>query len=669
MPIRYGASDGEWSLFCKELDLSSEILPVVSNPKAVISPHSSLVSLGKVPSKYDHEGFVCGFAGWAEKQSSPQEVAAWRTNEDYGICLQSRKINAFDIDVSDKNKVEEIIDFVDNFLGFKLPVRRRDNSPRALMAFSCAGETGRERFPIAEEIVEFLRAGQQFIAAGTHPSGARYEWAWRDGIGFPKLSSAIASALWTSLAAKFSTGQTQSMKPKDKPEGKPDISDPVAEFLKKSKNFLSDDGNHVAIICPFEEFHSEKNRGTSTVYMRAVEGDPESGRFRCLHAHCAGRTNEQFERALGYEPDLFAAVEGAKTGVGEGFGIEGVADKPSMPKFVLRPVCEIVARGPISWHLKGVLPKADLGVVYGASGSGKSFFILDMLFALAQGIPWRGINSAPTKIVYVCAEGLNGMSNRISAYMKEHNLKNGDLDNFKVIQERPNMLSGDWQELGKTLRTFSTEICVLDTLAQVTPGSNENSSEGMGKFIAHTAAMREVSGAMNLASHHTGKDVSKGGRGWSGLLGALDVEIEIRRDMEYRQARVSKLKDGRDDAVFGFKLKTIQLGYDKDFDEITSCVLEECEAQDTGEKSLNAKTSALGGLKGKIISEINAAGSVGLGREGLIKKMLSLGFGGEGFPSRRRWVISKSLNFLVSEGFVFSDELGMFHAADGNSDF
>lgn len=42
------------------------------------------------------------------------------------------------------------------------------------------------------------------------------------------------------------------------------------------------------------------------------------------------------------------------------------------------------------WIVRGVLPRAELAVIYGASGSGKSFFALDLAAAVARGIDWRG---------------------------------------------------------------------------------------------------------------------------------------------------------------------------------------------------------------------------------------------------------------------------------------
>jgi len=74
--------------------------------------------------------------------------------------------------------------------------------------------------------------------------------------------------------------------------------------------------------------------------------------------------------------------------------------------------------------------------------------------------------------------------------------------------------------------------------------------------------------------HHTGKDASKGLRGHSSLIAALDVAIEVRRDGSGRSWSISKSKDDTDGGVHHFELKKIILGADADGDQISSCVVE-----------------------------------------------------------------------------------------------
>ena len=58
--MNYGATPQEWAHFDVVLGLTEDLLPVVSNPNAVISPQSKMKGLGKTPSRYNRQREVAG---------------------------------------------------------------------------------------------------------------------------------------------------------------------------------------------------------------------------------------------------------------------------------------------------------------------------------------------------------------------------------------------------------------------------------------------------------------------------------------------------------------------------------------------------------------------------------------------------------------------------------
>jgi hypothetical protein len=82
------------------------------------------------------------------------------------------------------------------------------------------------------------------------------------------------------------------------------------------------------------------------------------------------------------------------------------------PRFAVIPDHQFIERIPLVWHVKGVLPKAELAVVFGSSGSGKSFVVFDMAAAIATGALWQGRKTTKGKVVFVLAEGAMGFRNR-----------------------------------------------------------------------------------------------------------------------------------------------------------------------------------------------------------------------------------------------------------------
>lgn len=230
----------------------------------------------------------------------------------------------------------------------------------------------------------------------------------------------------------------------------------------------------------------------------------------------------------------------------------------------------------VSWIVKDFLPKATLGVLFGESGSGKTFASYDLCAAVCRGIEWNGKRVTKGRVLYVVAEGVAGFVNRIKAYCHQQGITPADIDMDVISDLTPNLLEpGQITDLIKDIKKREAyDLIVMDTFAQVMPGANENSGEDVGKALAECKRIHRHTGAMVLLVHHSGKDASKGARGWSGLRAAADVELEVLRSDELRSISVTKLKDGQDGTNIGFKLHTVILGEDEDGDDITSCIVE-----------------------------------------------------------------------------------------------
>lgn len=202
---------------------------------------------------------------------------------------------------------------------------------------------------------------------------------------------------------------------------------------------------------------------------------------------------------------------------------------------------------PPGWLVKNVIPRAELVVLFGESGAGKSFLALDIAAAVARGVDWRGHRTDAGRVIYIAAEGGGGFRNRIKAYEIHHATSFAGVP-FGVIHAAPNLLQKtDVIDVCKAISAAGgADLIIVDTFAQTTPGANENAGEDVGKALAHCREMHRSTGAVVLLVHHAGKDLSRGARGWSGLRAAADAEIEVSRQGTGRLARSTKQKDGED---------------------------------------------------------------------------------------------------------------------------
>lgn len=245
-----------------------------------------------------------------------------------------------------------------------------------------------------------------------------------------------------------------------------------------------------------------------------------------------------------------------------------------VPRFNFEPVHQFSSATALPWIIKGVLPQAGLAVVYGASGSGKSFAVLDMGMAIARGLPWRGKKTKQGRVAYIAAEGADGFRKRIAAYAQHQGVDLSTVP-MTVLNAAPNLLEKqDAVDVAKGVKASGgADVIIIDTLAQTTPGANENAGEDMGKALGYCKRIHEVTGALVLLIHHSGKDATKGARGWSGVRAACDAELEVVRGEGGRALRLTKNKDGEDGLEWGFDLEVVQIGVDEDLDPITSCVV------------------------------------------------------------------------------------------------
>lgn len=319
------------------------------------------------------------------------------------------------------------------------------------------------------------------------------------------------------------------------------------------------------------------------------------------------------------------------------------------------PADEISATINTDYFIKRILPRAGLLILFGESGAGKSFVVTDMAFAIARGIPWREHRVRQARVFYVCAEGQAGLSKRIAAYKHHHQL--ATLPNFYAITDVPNLLKNDDKDLAVQIQAAGGgDLIIFDTLAQVTPGANENTSEDMGAALAHCRRLHKATGATVLLVHHTGKDATKGARGWSGMKAAVDAEVEVLRDGSDRTVKISKQKDDQDGALFPFVLRQVPLGRDEDGDEVTSCVVEHVDQPDRGAREPRGKVErVVWAVFQEIADMCDGKAPVEAVTAEAVKRLPAT----EGRRDTRRQVAKRALTALQDEGFlaISNDEL------------
>lgn len=274
---------------------------------------------------------------------------------------------------------------------------------------------------------------------------------------------------------------------------------------------------------------------------------------------------------------------------------------------------------PVEWLVESIVPKKAFVALFAPPASYKSFISLDLAEAIATGRDWMGYK-IPKKgaVLYICGEGHGGLGARVKACKIQN--KSPDGANLYIIRAQLNLRSSpeDFAELLNAINDLIAEIdeplelIILDTLMRMSGGNfNENSSEDMGGFIAQAGKLQEIYECALMVIHHSGKDVTKGLRGHSSLLGAVDTELEIQRQDSLINASdasvignailtVSKQKDGADSIQIGIEIVLVEIGSsDLGFETTTSLAIRHNQ-EIAGSNSKGNKNNAGSGMNQRL---------------------------------------------------------------------
>ena len=119
-------------------------------------------------------------------------------------------------------------------------------------------------------------------------------------------------------------------------------------------------------------------------------------------------------------------------------------------------------------------------------------------------------------------------------------------------------------------------MIVIDTFqAALGPGGSDCRPEDVSELIENVKKLLIMPGMTAIIIHHAGKDASRGARGWSGLLAALDFELEVDRDDDLRTLNITKMRDASDaQAGFCYVLQAMELGQNPYGEPVTGVYVE-----------------------------------------------------------------------------------------------
>lgn len=221
--------------------------------------------------------------------------------------------------------------------------------------------------------------------------------------------------------------------------------------------------------------------------------------------------------------------------------------------YKLLKIADILAMEDPESLIESMVPKAGMTVLFGPSGTFKSFVALDWALCVAAGVPWFGRKVQQAPVVYVAGEGLAGIKLRLDAWLHAHP-EARPAEHFHLVPNAVNLLdTDDTMRVHGALEGVRAELgqpcglLIVDTMARALVGGDENSARDVGLFIANVDEITRP--LASLVVHHTGKD-GAAERGSSALRGAADSMVKTERSAKDKRKLTLKCAKSKDAEEF-----------------------------------------------------------------------------------------------------------------------
>lgn len=308
----------------------------------------------------------------------------------------------------------------------------------------------------------------------------------------------------------------------------------------------------------------------------------------------------------------------------------------------------------VTWLVKHAIPGNSIGLLFGGSGTFKSFIALDLALHVAHGLQWLGRKTKKGPVLIVAAEGGAGLWRRIVAWHRRMGRSYDGVPVYVLPMSIDLMTDAARLTDAVSALAFIPELIVIDTLSQTFSGE-ENSSNEIAAYLRELGLwFRDSWRCTVLVVHHTGHLETERPRGSSALRSNVDFMFGVFRDEAERMATMEnqKQKDGECIDPITFSMELEHLSYDEDGDAVTSLAAS-CVAQSDALNLMRFEAERGRGGRNQLFLSMALDGM----DEKKLRQVFYDAIDGDGEKKRqaygraRKWAIKSGL-IEVAEGYI-----------------
>lgn len=318
----------------------------------------------------------------------------------------------------------------------------------------------------------------------------------------------------------------------------------------------------------------------------------------------------------------------------------------------------------VTWLVKRVIPSDSIGMLFGGSGTFKTYLALDLALHICHGLPWMGRKTKKGAVIYIAAEGGAGLWTRIQAWHLARGLDWRKAPLY-VVPVAVDLNTDAWRVVDAAqMAGVTPALVVVDTLSQTYSGE-ENSANEMAAYLRVLGTrFRALWRCAVALLHHSGHAATERPRGSSAIRANIDFLLGLHRDENELLATLSciKQKDGEQFQDATFQLSAVSLGVDADGDAVTQLAARHLSsAEEVGQAMESEGKAGRGGNNRLMLSLVQVHNGQ---PETALRKSFYTDCGADSADSRRQayhrakaWAIKAG--FLeVAEGIVIATKAG-----------
>ena len=200
---------------------------------------------------------------------------------------------------------------------------------------------------------------------------------------------------------------------------------------------------------------------------------------------------------------------------------------------------------PIEWIVESLFSVGSVSLVVGEGGSKKTWSMLDLAVCVTQGVDWLSFQTKRSAVLFLDEEsGPRRLARRLGQVLRGHNAGPETPISYVTLAGF-NFLDGqeDVNELQKLVMATGARLVIIDALADVMIGGDENSVRDVQPVFRNLRQVAETAGTAIVVIHHANKaGVYRGSTAMHAGV-ALMLKVDSRTGEQYIAFAVEKAWD------------------------------------------------------------------------------------------------------------------------------